>query len=121
MKTDLATWNYHEVSGVRKIIPSDLKELGVVMYDAYLGTIDYSGESIEDATVEVEETFNGKYGKIIDDACLLTKENGQIASAVIFNWFEEEQMPLLTFSMTRASFKGKGHAKKLLQAGLRPW
>lgn len=118
MKCDLSSWNNTNVSGVRKISSSDACELGRVMYEAYQGTIDYSGETIDEATMEVEETLKGKYGNIIEDACLLTEENGQIASAVIFNWFEEKQLPLLTFSMTRASSKGKGHAKNLLQASL---
>lgn len=118
MKTDLSKWIGHQELGVRKILISDARALGEVMYEAYVGTIDYSGETVAEACSEVEETLNGKYGMIIEDACLLTEENNQIVSAVIFNWFKDEQMPLLTFSMTRAEFKGKGHAKKLLRAGL---
>lgn len=118
MKCDLSEWNTGMTPGMRKISLSDSKVLGEVMYEAYKGTIDYSGETIEEAGKEVEETLNGKYGKIIEDACLLIEENGQVASALIFNWFEEKQLPLLTFSMTRASCKGKGNAKKLLKAGL---
>lgn len=45
-------------------------------------------------------------------------ENGQVASVIIFNWFEEKQLPLLTFSMIRASSEGRGHAKNLLKTGL---
>lgn len=118
MKIDLSKWAGHKELGVRKISNSDNKALGDVMYEAYFGTIDYSGETVAEARTEVEETLNGKYGKVIIDACFLAEENGVITSAIIFNWFEEQSMPLLTFSMTRASFKGKGFAKKLLKAGL---
>lgn len=118
MKCDLSKWNTDLTPGMRKILLSDSKALGEVMYEAYKGTIDYAGETIEEASKEVEETLNGKYGKIIEDACLLIEEDDQVASALIFNWFEEKQLPLLTFSMTRAASKGKGHATNLLKAGL---
>ncbi len=118
MKCNLATWKSDLTMGMRKISLSDSKVLGEVMYEAYKGTIDYSDETVEEARTEVEETLKGKYGKTIEDACLLIEENGQVVSAVIFNWFEKKQLPLLTFSMTRASAKGKGHAKNLLKSGL---
>ena len=91
--------------------------LGEVMYEAYLGTIDYDGESKEDAAEEMKGTLAGKYGKPISSACLLIGEE-EVASAIIYTWYEEEKMPLLTFSMTRASEKGKGYAKKLIKESL---
>ena len=60
MKYDLSSWNNTDVSGVRKISSSDARELGRVMYEAYQGTIDYSGETIDEATAEVEATSKGK-------------------------------------------------------------
>lgn len=118
MKTDLSAWKNHQNDEVRKITTDDIFDLGAVMYEAYLGTIDYSGETLEEARSEIADTLRGKYGRLIENACLVNEEHGFITSAVIFNWFEKENMPLLTFSMTRASHKGKGLAKKLLKAGL---
>ncbi len=105
-------------SFIQKIDTSDLSQIGELMYDSFLGTIDYEGESEEDAKSEVVALFQGKYGAIIPDACLCIKENGTIISAVFFTWHESKLMPLLTFTMTRSSFKGRGYAKMLLKAGL---
>lgn len=118
MKIDLSSWKSHQIGDVRKISTEDAFELGTVMYEAYLGTIDYSGETLEEARSEIADTLHGKYGKIIENACLVTEDQGEITSAVIFNWYEKENMPLLTFTMTRSSQKGKGLAKKLLKTGL---
>ncbi|MGZ3733280.1 MAG: GNAT family N-acetyltransferase [Parachlamydiaceae bacterium] len=118
MKADLSAWVDYNDLGFRKIAATDSFALGEVMYEAYKGTIDYEGETLEEARSEIIDTLRGKYGKVIENACLVTEENGFITSAVIFNWFEKENMPLLTFTMTRASHKGKGLAKKLLKSGL---
>lgn len=119
MKTSLAKWNKGMIDqGLRNIQEADIDALGHVMYEAYLGTIDYNGETLDEAKSEIRETFQGKYGKIIASACFLTEENLRITSAAVFSWYEKEQMPLLTFTMTRASHKGQGLATKLLKNGL---
>ena len=118
MKIDLSSWSSHHESAARKILNSDRPALGEVMYEAYRGTLDYSGETLEESSLEIAQTLDGKYGAIISQACLVVEADGKIASAVIFNWFEREKMPLMTFSMTRDSQKGKGYAKKLIRAGL---
>ena len=101
----------------QKVAPADLTQIGELMYDSFLGTIDYEGETLEDAISEVVEVFKGKYGAVINDACLCVKENEVIISAVVFTWHERENMPLLAFTMTRSSHKGRGFAKNLLRAG----
>lgn len=92
MKVHLSKWNHRATGGFRQIASSDLNELGDVMLDAYRGTIDYNGESIAEARTEIAETFHGKYGKTIENACLVAEVDGQIAAAIIFNWLEKEQM-----------------------------
>jgi GNAT superfamily N-acetyltransferase len=88
------------------------------MYEAYKGIVDYGGESIDDAKAEIAGTLEGKYGNIIQKASLVAEYDGKIVSAIIFNWLEKEAMPLLTFTMTRAEYKGMGFAKKLIKAAL---
>jgi GNAT superfamily N-acetyltransferase len=118
MKVELQKWAGLQLTGARKVTMADAPALGEVMYESYKGTIDYSGETLEEARSEIVGTLQGKYGKVIENACLLAEENSVVTSAVIFNWFEKEKMPLLTFTMTRASHKGRGLARKLLNSGL---
>lgn len=118
MKINLDDVDFERYSEVKVIAKDSSTELGQVMYEAYKGTIDYDDETVEQAIDEMRGTLNGKYGKLIKDASVYIENNGAIASAIIYCFFEEESMPLLTFSMTRASEKGKGHAKRLIKESL---
>lgn len=119
MKVSLVGWkNLQSEANFRKVTSNDVEALGLVMYDAYQGTVDYSGETIDEATAEICETLNAKYGPLISGASLLACEDEIAISAVLFTYFEEHQMPLLTFAMTKSSHKGQGIGKRLLNSGL---
>ena len=118
MKLNLDEINFERSKNAKKIKKEDSFALGEVMYEAYKGTIDYDGETIDEAAEEVKGTLDGKYGHLIDSACLTLENSNRIASAIFFTWFEDEEMPLLTFSMTRVSEKGKGFAKELIKESL---
>lgn len=118
MKIKLNDTQLKRCQEVRIINNRDIHELGEVMYEAYKGTVDYDDESIDDAIEEVKTTMKGKYGRPLDSACLVIERNERIASAIIFTWDKKQNMPLLTFSMTRALQKGKGFATKLINEGL---
>lgn len=77
------------------------------MLQAYKGTADYDGESLEDSIGEIKGTLEGKYGSLIEQASYVIEENGISAAAVIFTMNEKEKIPLLTFAMTDPSFKNK--------------
>ncbi|USN48515.1 MAG: GNAT family N-acetyltransferase [Pseudobdellovibrionaceae bacterium] len=118
MALELQEISFERDENVQEILLADHVELGHVMYEAYLGTIDYSGESIEEAIEEVNGTLEGKYGKIINEACLQTKVEDEIASAIVCNILEKSGLPMITFAMTKAKFKGKGFSKKLIKEAL---
>ena len=46
-----------EAKEVRSVAPSDLDGLAELMLDAYIGTIDYEGEDLDDAVAEVFALF----------------------------------------------------------------
>jgi GNAT superfamily N-acetyltransferase len=118
MSTELSSWleqPYFDDTIVH-VTRSDIFALGEVMHEAYEGTIDHHGESLEDAREEIAGTFNGKYGPLVEEACLLIKEGDQIASAIIVTTFKDQI--LIVFVMTRAIGKGRGFAKKLIKRSL---
>lgn len=118
MKINLQEANFERSSSAETINFNDFSELGDVMYEAFKGTIDYDDESREDATVEVKNTLEGKYGKIVADACLKIKEQEEIASAIVYNILEEDNLPMMTFAMTREKFKRKGFSQQLIKESL---
>jgi ribosomal protein S18 acetylase RimI-like enzyme len=97
----------------RNITHSDYQSLGKLMLEAYKGTIDYEGESLEDSVTEIKGTLEGKYGVFIESASYLIEN----VAAVIFTINGEENLPLLTFAMTHPSFKNKGMSKHLIRKG----
>jgi ribosomal protein S18 acetylase RimI-like enzyme len=82
------------------------------MLDAYLGTIDYEGESIDEALSEVRSTLDGSKGPFDWSASRVIEREGMHAAAcLVIRWREQ---PLVAFSMTRARFKNTGLARTCL-------
>jgi hypothetical protein len=75
-------------SQVRSLTLSDVQAVGSLMYDAYLGAVDYSGETVEDAIKETRRTFEGAYGPFLSDASLGLFVEGQIQSAVSLRYLK---------------------------------
>lgn len=102
----------------RNISNNDTHLLGSLMLNAYLDTIDYNGESLEDAVSEIQATINGKYGPFMDKCSFLIERDGKAISASIITWFDEEKKPLLAFSMTHPDFKNQGLGTYLLKKSI---
>ncbi len=99
---------------VRSISQDDLEELARLMLDAYVDTIDYEGESLEDAIEEVASFLD-------DDQALLERsylvdDEGTIASAVLVSLADGR--PFIGYVMTRASQKNQGLARLVTTTAL---
>ena len=106
------TWN------CRTVMREDMSSLAILMLESYRGTLDYEGETIDDAMSEIEETFNGKYGPLIEGCSLLIEEDGRALSACLITIPAEARVPLLAFSMTHEDFKNQGMATFLLKKSI---
>lgn len=88
---------------------ADRQALAGLMIDAYVGTIDYEGETPEQALEEVD-------GYLAESAyletSLLVVSGKNVEAAAMMAWFEE--VPLVAFVMTRAAAKGTGLATVLV-------
>ena len=100
---------------IRNISNEDAHLLGSLMLDAYKDTIDYEGESLEDAVSEVQATLNGKYGPFLEKSSFLAEKDGKAISLSIVTRFGEVKNPLLAFSMTHPEYKNQGFASYLLK------
>lgn len=89
---------------VRAVTPEDAPQLASLMLDAYMDTIDYEGEDLDDAVAEV-----GSYlteGTPLLDFSRVVVHDGVIVSGILLS--ETEERPFVNYVMTRASHKGQG-------------
>ncbi len=98
---------------IRHATDADTEALAGLMLDAYVGTIDYEGENIEDARAEIEEYLTTD--PIL--ACTRVIEIGGslVAASLVAKY---EGSPLIAYVMTSASSKGQGLARAALLASL---
>lgn len=102
---------------IREVRRDDAEALASLMHEAYRGTIDDDGETLDDAGEEIRKTFAGEYGEPLD-ACSFVAAwpDGRLASASLITVWEG--VPLVAFTMTHPEAKGKGLAGALLARSL---
>lgn len=88
---------------IRQLRPSDRDALAHLMLDAYVGTIDYEGETLTEATDEIDSWLED--GPLLDHSYGAVL-NGQLLSAVLV--VEADHIPLIGYVMTAADHKGNG-------------
>lgn len=98
------------------MIPVDaayLPGMAEALLDAYQDTVDYEGESYEDALEELSQVLLGRYGPLMQEASWLILDNlGDVAAGVLVCLFQEE--PTITYTFTRKTHRRKGYATLLL-------
>ena len=94
---------------VRVADGQDRLELASLMIDAYTDTIDYEGETLEQA---VEEVDGYLAGEAVLDLSRVATLGGEIQSAVLVSRIAG--VYLVGYVMTRAAVKGEGLASALM-------
>jgi len=102
----------------RPIRIRDRDRLGALMLEAYRGTIDYEGESLQEAIEEVHNVLAGAYGPFFEDCSYVIEDEGKMLSASMVVMSDRVDAPLLAFSMTRPEYRRKGMAEFLLKASI---
>jgi RimJ/RimL family protein N-acetyltransferase len=93
----------------------DAAVLAVLMLDAYLGTIDYEGETIVEARQEVAGYLAGT--PLLD--CSWLHVAGEVpVSACLVSWWTDRGCPIVSYVMTAPERKGEGLAAALLARSL---
>ena len=109
MTVALANRCRDRVPGSRRAREDDLHGLAELMFAAYQGTVDYTGESIEAAAEEVKKTFAGSYGIYMPQYSNVVVRESALACAALVT--RREGLPLLAFAMTAPNWKRTGLAK----------
>ena len=84
------------------------------MLDAYIGTIDYDGEDLDDAVSEVRSFYDD--GRPLLDRSYLVESDGGIASAVLVSL--SEGTPFIGYAMTAPGYKNLGLGRLVTTASL---
>lgn len=106
-----------EPVGLRAMTKEDIPQLGKLFLAAYVGTVDYEGESEQEAIEAVEATFGGEFGEFVEASSLVIEQSGRLTSAAFITLWQGQ--PLLAFSVTAPEFKGQGFAGKCISASMR--
>ena len=93
---------------------ADVPALGSLLLAAYRDTVDYEGETEEDAVAEVERMLGGNYGPMIADCSFVASHAGRIvaASAVVLS----QDRPLVAHLVVEPAMSRKGIGTFLLRA-----
>jgi GNAT superfamily N-acetyltransferase len=95
---------------IRTVVPADLTGLARLMLDAYVGTIDYEDENLDDAAEEVR-SFLDDPGSLLDRSYIVEDE-GEIVSAVLVSMWQGR--PFIGYVMTLPSHKKQGLARLVI-------
>ena len=102
----------------RIVSEEDIALLGRLMYESYRDTIDYEGETLEDALAEIRSTIHGQYGTFMANCSFVIERQGEAASACLISWSQEFHKPFLTYSMTHPTSKNQGRGTFLLKKSI---
>lgn len=89
---------------VRSLSDDDLDALARLMLDAYVGTIDYEGETLDEAIDEVRGFLEDQ--RSLPDRSFVVVDNGRIVSAIFILMVEDD--PFVGVVMTLPSHKRQG-------------
>ena len=97
----------------RNVVQGDFEALVELMLDAYEGTIDDEGETIDDATGEVGRFFGG--APILDASFLAEHEDSVIGACLVSM---SGASPIVAYAMTAGEWKAQGLGAALVERSL---
>ena len=101
------------------VSPAGLHPLAGLMLDAYRGTIDYEGETLSEAVLEVEQYFTRASRSPSLSQCSVALARGEsLTAACLIEFWERRRVPFVAFVMTRSTHQRKGLAAFALQTAI---
>lgn len=89
--------------------PREFRAYAHLMLDAYRGSVDDEGESIDDAIEVMKSLFTGGFGEYVPDASSVVLLDGVPVAATFVTI--HDGLPLVAFSMTSPRSTREGHAR----------
>lgn len=101
------------IGSIRPVTHDDLDGLATLMLDAYVGTIDYEDENLDDAIDEVRSYLEG--APLLDHSYVVYVDD-RIASAVLVSLVEGT--PFVGYVMTLPVYKNQGLARAVTKTSM---
>ena len=104
---------------IRTVQTSDASSLAELMLDAYRGTVDDDGETLDDALAEVNAFFAGErggqpWGQPWLEMSYLAFVDSRLVGACLAGEWSERQSPIIAYVLTSANWKKRGIGRQLL-------
>lgn len=105
------------IHAMRPLTREDAERLARLMLDAYRGTVDDEGETLDDARRAVASLIAGEFGSVDWPASCVVEHGGELAAATIITRDRVAPPPLtpgeafLAFSLTAPAFQRRGLAR----------
>lgn len=96
-------------AGARAVRRDDAEPLARLMLEAYRGTVDDGGETLDDARAEVAKTLDGGYGRFDFGASEVIEREGEIVAGTIVTHYQG--LPMIAFSLTVPAWRRRGLAR----------
>ena len=112
--------NVDDALELRPAREEDVSAIADLMLDAYRGTIDDDGETLEDALAEVQAYVAGKRGgqPWLASSCLAFADNHLVGACLLGEW-SERQLPIIAYVLVRAAWKRRGVGRQMLSSVLK--
>jgi GNAT superfamily N-acetyltransferase len=94
---------------IRPPATGDAEGLARLMLDAYRGSVDDAGETLDDARAEIGKLTGGAYGRFDPDASEVAIHEGAPVAATLLTHYEGA--PMLAFSLTLPAWRRRGLAR----------
>lgn len=91
----------------------NIVSFGQAMYDGYLNTVDYEGESLEDSIHFIEQIKSKTYGEMMNEFSGIIEENGIYISGIIITLFDTS--PFIVTIFTKHAYKNRGYGEYILR------
>lgn len=112
----LAPQTYTRTWPCRTVTQHDVALIGGLMLEAYRGTIDYEGETLEEAQAQIQREIDGKYGPLLHNNSFVCEIDGVARGAIMISCWHG--VPLVTDIMVHPSMKNQGLGTFLLQRSI---
>lgn len=97
---------------------AEVQAIGRLYYAAYLNTIDYEGEPLEEAHAEVQRSLDGYYGDFLAGCSFVLEGQERSLAGMTMVTKDSDNTVLLAEVMVHPDYRGQGYARPLIQASM---
>ena len=105
-------------AGLRHIQSGDISALGLLLFAAFQGTIDDTGQTETQYALKAKAILGGRYGEWISEASWAVEQTSGLQSACLVCDYKPFGCPVIAVVATAPTSKRSGSAGTLLDAAL---